>query len=1135
MSYNIIIDDSYSGHGNTSVGSGANSTTGVGAPTSFNSPSIGGAWFDLVGNNFYTNSGALKSDNSFGGVTDLLYRPAVENFKDGYVRQYSNGNWACTLVGRLSPTGSTSYYGVSFGMNSINIFKVVAGVGTVLVPSIYDNTYPVDLDPYVAQASGKPYIFQFEIRSNNSSTSTLIATFYDYLDTGCTTPLATFCVTDNEASLQVSGSWGYRLTGSEPTVQVTRMQTASLNSSSLVAPTIGETNVLRTTIDMTALPAAGGSGTYTYQYYSSTVFGTKGTALSGKTALAFTGFAVTPGASIYLTLDANDGSTTVSSQQVQVKPYHFIFGVLGDSITAGFYGQHMALDVIQALRDYGYKVGEYTIGVPGSSTASWQKTYVPPFGGFDKNPNNYVYTAIRLNNLQVNFVSFMLGTNDCDGSSGYISQAQYQANWLQMMSDFRADVASLQQFFLHFPPYPQVGWGNNALFLTYQTVLTNIGNGYLSLPGDLSSAYNSFKDNALNHGGSLYYTDAGTGSGSFDVTGGSTGGGNTISAVTVAGVNIINTTIAWTTSNANTASLVAAAINSYTSSPDYSAVAYGATVVVTSGDTSGAINGTAIVVTVNGTVTVGNQQVFLGSGVDPVHPNDNGGILIASVQSLAISNWLYQHIIATDSFAGTAGTMLTAHVDPAGNTWSIQDGSAANLLLDGTGKVYNNATFQNSASYNVPLTKVPLRFEVEFLWNTGGSNNFPMVFVDESASSGNGTRWQYSYYTGLDGYAQWYEFVGGSAVSNPFVFAFNTSSLSDGDVVKIGIVLLENEVSWYTYLNGIVDISPTPMVYSNGLNKNLIAKFGFGFLGKSSDVTKGFRVQKITVWDPITYPITGALTLTSKTRTSVTLAVANPTNTNGTVTKKIQITTDAGLTFSDVSGATGSAPVITGLTAATSYTYRSISTDSADSSNPTYSPLLTVMTNATDIVAGTQSPGGVTNSTATWSFTAATGATGSVTNQGQISTDGVTYSDVGGATSSPYIATGLAAATLYYGRTKQTDSAAPGSPVYTNVVTQTTSAGGAPTTAPVVTEAYVSGIPTYTFTTPAGATAVTIQRVVGGVTTTITTSGSSPFQDLGYNGAPPSAYIFFGTNTSGAGPSTTVQMGSGGGNGIWWW
>jgi hypothetical protein len=94
---------------------------------------------------------------------------------------------------------------------------------------------------------------------------------------------------------------------------------------------------------------------------------------------------------------------------------------------------------------------------------------------------------------------------------------------------------------------------------------------------------------------------------SFVVTGGSAGGGNQVSNVRIDGVDLMAGAVLWATSNATTAGLVAAAINSNTSSPDYTAAAVGPTVTITAAAGVGSTgNGLVLSVTVGGTVTVGS-------------------------------------------------------------------------------------------------------------------------------------------------------------------------------------------------------------------------------------------------------------------------------------------------------------------------------------------------------------------------------------------------------------------------------------------------------------------------------------------------------------------------------------------------
>jgi hypothetical protein len=96
---------------------------------------------------------------------------------------------------------------------------------------------------------------------------------------------------------------------------------------------------------------------------------------------------------------------------------------------------------------------------------------------------------------------------------------------------------------------------------------------------------------------------------SFQVTGGV--GTSTLTALTVNGVSIIGGTITWTTSNENTAALIAASINSTTSSPDYTATAVGAQVNILAATAGAASNGFAVGYTVASGMTITPASGFL--------------------------------------------------------------------------------------------------------------------------------------------------------------------------------------------------------------------------------------------------------------------------------------------------------------------------------------------------------------------------------------------------------------------------------------------------------------------------------------------------------------------------------------------
>jgi len=105
--------------------------------------------------------------------------------------------------------------------------------------------------------------------------------------------------------------------------------------------------------------------------------------------------------------------------------------------------------------------------------------------------------------------------------------------------------------------------------------------------------------------------------GSFLITGGTSNPGtNKLTSYPVNGVDILGAAVDWTTSNDNTAALVAAQINTYVSAPNYTAVAVGNKVtykaVAGSGTTPNGFVGAGVI---GGDVTIGTQVPMAG-GVD---------------------------------------------------------------------------------------------------------------------------------------------------------------------------------------------------------------------------------------------------------------------------------------------------------------------------------------------------------------------------------------------------------------------------------------------------------------------------------------------------------------------------------------
>jgi hypothetical protein len=178
-------------------------------------------------------------------------------------------------------------------------------------------------------------------------------------------------------------------------------------------------------------------------------------------------------------------------------------------------------------------------------------------------------------------------------------------------------------------------------------------------------------------------TPAVSASGSFDITGGTVGASNQIVDVTVAGVSIISAAVPHSGNNASTASAVATAINSFTSTPDYTAVSSGAKVIITAVTPGPGANGRIIAVNEGGDVTTGNLQSFSG-GANAVTSSlsdlriDGVSIINAPVQWTTSNEETAETIAsAVNSFTSSPDYQATA-VGTRVNLIAVVPGAAAN-------------------------------------------------------------------------------------------------------------------------------------------------------------------------------------------------------------------------------------------------------------------------------------------------------------------------------------------------------------------------------------------------------------------------------------------------------------------------
>lgn len=154
-------------------------------------------------------------------------------------------------------------------------------------------------------------------------------------------------------------------------------------------------------------------------------------------------------------------------------------------------------------------------------------------------------------------------------------------------------------------------------------------------------------------------------SGAFTITDGSSGAGNRIDSVAVGGVPIISAHVTHTGDNATTATAVAAAINAHTSSPDYTAIAVGAQVIITAAIAGAAANGRPLTVATSGSVTVAGV-IDLADGADAI-TSTLSALLVDGVAAIS----------APVSWAGTAKATAAAIAAAVASATSSPEYTAA--------------------------------------------------------------------------------------------------------------------------------------------------------------------------------------------------------------------------------------------------------------------------------------------------------------------------------------------------------------------------------------------------------------------------------------------------------------------------
>lgn len=143
-----------------------------------------------------------------------------------------------------------------------------------------------------------------------------------------------------------------------------------------------------------------------------------------------------------------------------------------------------------------------------------------------------------------------------------------------------------------------------------------------------------------------------------------TGSSGSVDMITVNGVNIMSGPVSFTTSLSATATAVAANINAYTSSPNYTATASGPVITITAVTTGTSTNG--FVVTCTAT-TITTSKTNMTNGTDAYVPDpDNCWMFDVMYSSVSLTNDLIAHVAPNENNIASTGNGYIYYGDITG-------------------------------------------------------------------------------------------------------------------------------------------------------------------------------------------------------------------------------------------------------------------------------------------------------------------------------------------------------------------------------------------------------------------------------------------------------------------------------------
>lgn len=233
--------------------------------------------------------------------------------------------------------------------------------------------------------------------------------------------------------------------------------------------------------------------------------------------------------------------------------------------------------------------------------------------------------------------------------------------------------------------------------------------------------------------------------GSMTITG---GGGGTVNDVTVNGVDILGSAVAWNTDTATTASDVVDQINAYSSSPNYTASLSGSTITITAAQSAGATPNTYVVTASLTTVTAtyadmagGVTNAISSIKIDGVEILNSTVIWTTSHSQLAadLASTIDAYTSSPNYTADNTNALLTISgavgTGAAPNGKSIEVTTVGNVTVSGNGSTMSGGVAAVTAVAQVSEVTIGGTFEAGDQF-TITINGYPYGFSSRPASRG---------------------------------------------------------------------------------------------------------------------------------------------------------------------------------------------------------------------------------------------------------------------------------------------------------------------------------------------------------------------------------------------------------------